>query len=115
MQPAQDRLAPLLAGLTFREATVPVVPNVLARGESDGAALRASLVTQVTGAVRWVESMDAIRAGFTPVHWIEVGPGKVLSGLLRQIDRDQSALNVEDPASLEKALSALEVPVVAVP
>jgi [acyl-carrier-protein] S-malonyltransferase len=115
MQPAQDRLAPLLAGLTFREATVPVVPNVLARGESDGAALRASLVTQVTGAVRWVESMDAIRAGFTPVHWIEVGPGKVLSGLLRQIDRDQSTLNVEDPASLEKALSALEVPVVAVP
>ncbi len=115
MQPAQDHLAPLLAGLAFSHATVPVVPNVLARAESEGTALRAALVEQVTGAVRWVASMEAIRAAFAPVHWIEVGPGKVLSGLLRQIDRDLSALNVEDPSSLQKTLAALASPSVSVP
>ena len=111
MRSAQDRLAPLLADLDFKDAAIPVVPNVLAHAESQGAALRSALVEQVTGAVRWVESMECIRTQFSPLHWIEVGPGKVLGGLLRQIDRDQSALNVEDPASLEKTLGALAAPV----
>ena len=107
MQPAQDRLAPLLAGLEFQDAGVAVVPNVLARPEIEAATLRDALVRQVTGAVRWVESMEALRDGFAPRHWIEVGPGKVLSGLLRQIDRAQNSLNVEDSASLEATLAAL--------
>ena len=111
MQPAQDQLAPLLASLEFKDAEVPVVPNVSARPESSGAALRSALVEQVTGAVRWVESMECIRTEFSPAHWIEVGPGKVLSGLLRQIDRDQSALNVDDPSSLEKTMATLAAPV----
>ena len=109
MQPAQDRLAPLLAELKFADALVPVVPNVLATSEQAGASLREALVRQVTGAVRWVESMEALRAAFAPVHWIEVGPGKVLGGLLRQIDRAQNALHVEDVASLDKTLAALGV------
>ena len=107
MQPAQDRLAPLLSALRFQDAAVPVIPNVLAHAERSGTALRSALVQQVTGAVRWVESMEALRAAFAEVQWIEVGPGKVLSGLLRQIDRAQTALNVEDSASLEKTLAAL--------
>lgn len=107
MQPAQDSLAPLLAALAFADASIPVVPNVLARAEQNGDALRQALVAQVTGAVRWVESMEATRDTFAPAHWIEVGPGKVLSGLLRQIDRAQSALNVEDSESLQRTLATL--------
>ena len=107
MQPAQDRLAPLLAAIEFNDAKVPVIPNVLARAETSGPLLREALVQQVTGAVRWVESMEGLRAQFAPVHWIEVGPGKVLSGLLRQIDRAQSSLNVEDSASFETTAAAL--------
>ena len=107
MQPAQDRLAPLLASLVFRDARVPVVPNVLAREESAGDALRQALVEQVTGAVRWVESIEALRDAYKPLHWIEVGPGKVLSGLLRQIDRTQSVLNAEDAESVERTIASL--------
>ena len=107
MQPAQDRLAPLLGELAFADARTPVIPNVLARAETNGPALRGALVRQVTGAVRWVASMEALRDGFEPAFWLEVGPGKVLSGLLRQIDRAQNALNVEDAQSLDAAPKAL--------
>ncbi len=109
MQPAQDRLAPLLAVLPFAEAAFPVLPNVTATPEQSGAALREALVRQVTGAVRWVETVEAMREQFAPASWIEVGPGKVLSGLLRQIDRAQCGLNVEDAASLGSTLSSLTV------
>ncbi len=111
MRSAQDRLAPLLAELPFADASVPVYPNVTARAERSGARLREALVAQVTGAVRWVESVGAMRAAAeAPAYWIEVGPGKVLSGLLRQIDRGLCALNVEDGASLQNILSGLAVP-----
>jgi [acyl-carrier-protein] S-malonyltransferase len=110
MQPAQDRLAPLLAELHFENARVPVIPNTLAAAESAGPALREALVRQVTGTVRWTESMQILRDAFAPAYWIEVGPGKVLSGLLRQIDRAQSALNVEDSGSLDQTIAALSAP-----
>lgn len=110
MQPAQDRLAPLLAELAFADSQIPVIPNVLAHAEQSGPALRAALVKQVTGSVRWTESMLALRDAYAPSKWIEVGPGKVLSGLLRQIDREQTALNVEDSASLTATLASLESP-----
>ena len=106
MQPAQDRLATMLAAIEFHDAQVPVVVNVDAQAETKGAALRAALVRQVTGAVRWVESVAALQA-LAPTHWIEVGPGRVLGGLMRQIDRSQAMLNVEDAASLAKTLAAL--------
>ena len=106
MQPAQDRLAETLAGIDFHDAQVPVVTNVEALAETKGEALRAALVRQVTGAVRWVESVAALQA-LAPTHWIEVGPGRVLGGLMRQIDRSQAMLNVEDAASLAKTLAAL--------
>ncbi len=108
MRPAEQRLAPLLDSLAFADAAVPVIPNVLARPETAGPALRAALVHQVTGAVRWVESVEHTRDSFTPDLWIEVGPGKVLCGLLRQIDRGLSMSNVEDAASLEATLHALK-------
>jgi [acyl-carrier-protein] S-malonyltransferase len=106
MQPAQDRLAADLAALNFAAPVVPVAANVDAVLVTTGDATRDALVRQVTGAVRWVECIQLLIAqGAT--HFVEVGPGKVLCGLMRQIDRSQTAVNVEDAASLEKTLAAL--------
>jgi [acyl-carrier-protein] S-malonyltransferase len=106
MQAAQDALAPILQAISFSEAKAPVVVNVDAALVTDGVALRDALVRQVTGSVRWAESMQLLIAqGVTT--FIEVGPGKVLSGLLRQIDRSQKCGQVEDSAGLEKVLAVL--------
>jgi [acyl-carrier-protein] S-malonyltransferase len=104
MQPAQDALAAVLHGLPFLPAKVPVVVNVDAALVAEPEALRDALIRQVTGAVRWTESMQLLIAqGVT--SFVEVGPGKVLSGLLRQIDRSQKCAQAEDPASIEKLLA----------
>ena len=106
MQPAQDRLAELLKALPFAPAAVPVVVNVDAKLVSDAETLRDALIRQVTGTVRWVESMQILIAE-KPDFFLEVGPGKVLSGLLRQIDREQKHAHVQDSATLEHALELL--------
>ncbi|HEY4381279.1 MAG TPA: ACP S-malonyltransferase [Acidobacteriaceae bacterium] len=109
MQPAQDALAKDLAGLEFKDLAFPVAANVNATMLTTGNASREALVRQVTGAVRWVECIQLLVAeGAT--HFVEVGPGKVLSGLMKQILGKDSALpvlNVEDSASLEKAVAGL--------
>jgi [acyl-carrier-protein] S-malonyltransferase len=106
MQPAQDGLSPILQEIPFSAAKIPVVVNVDAALVTDGARLRDALIRQVTGAVRWTESMQLLIAeGVTT--FIEAGPGKVLSGLMRQIDRSQKCAQVEDPAGLEKLLAVL--------
>ena len=106
MQPAQDGLSPILQEIPFSAAKIPVVVNVDAALVTDGARLRDALIRQVTGAVRWTESMQLLIAeGVTT--FIEAGPGKVLSGLMRQIDRSQKCAQVEDPAGLEKLLAGL--------
>ena len=107
MQPAQDRLAELLKAPPFSPSSVPVAVNVDAALVSGPEQLRDALIRQVTGAVRWVESMQLLIAQ-QPTHFIEVGPGKVLCGLMRQIDRSQTCLNVENEATLEKTIAALE-------
>jgi [acyl-carrier-protein] S-malonyltransferase len=105
MQPAQDALTPILEQLPFSPAKVPVVLNVNAGLATDPDALQNALIRQVTGAVRWTESMQVLIAqGVT--NFVEVGPGKVLTGLLRQIDRTQKCAPVEDSASLKKLLAA---------
>ena len=103
MQPAQDRLAELLRALEFAAPQVPVAVNVDAKLVKDPVKLREALIRQVTGAVRWVESIRLLIAQ-NPTAFVEVGPGKVLSGLMRQIDRSQTCVNVEDEVSLAKAL-----------
>ena len=106
MKPAQDRLAPDLERLTFSDLKFPVVTNVDARVTTAPDELRDALVRQVSAPVRWVESMQLlIENGVDTV--VEVGPGKVLSGLMRQTSRDIKCLNVEDAASLEAASAAL--------
>ena len=103
MQSAQDRLAELLKAVEFATPRVPVAVNADAKLVTDAALLRDALIRQVTGAVRWVESVRLLIAQGTTA-FVEVGPGKVLSGLMRQIDRSQKYFNVEDEASLDRAL-----------
>ena len=108
MKPAQDRLEFELEQLAFSEPKTPVVTNVDAQVMTVPGDLRDALRRQVTAPVRWVESMELlIEQGVDT--FVEVGPGKVLSGLMRQINRDVNCANVEDAASLEAARAKLSV------
>ena len=106
MKPAQDRLAADLERLEFREPAMPVVTNVDARATTAPAELRDALVRQVSAPVRWVDSMQLLIEQSVGT-FVEAGPGKVLSGLMRQINRDVKMLNVEDAASLEATKAVL--------
>jgi len=106
MQPAQEEVARVLAGLKLADPSVPVAANVTGSLLTTADEARDALIRQVTGAVRWVDCMQALIAA-GPTHFIEVGPGKVLCGLLKQIDPTQKSLNVEDGASLDTTLAAL--------
>jgi [acyl-carrier-protein] S-malonyltransferase len=101
MKPAQDRLAADLERLSFSEPAMPVVTNVDARATTAPDELRDALVRQVSAPVRWVESMQLLIDKGVDT-FVEAGPGKVLSGLMRQISRDVKMLNVEDAASLQQ-------------
>jgi [acyl-carrier-protein] S-malonyltransferase len=99
MQPAQERLAVDLDEIPFQDVGAPIVTNVDARATSSGAEARDALVRQVSQPVRWLESVEfLISQGVQSL--VEIGPGKVLSGLVRQIDRSLRCVNVEDKASL---------------
>jgi [acyl-carrier-protein] S-malonyltransferase len=106
MRPAQERLAVDLERLAFRDPEVPLVRNVDAAIVRTARECREGLVRQVSGAVLWQPSIERLRQqGVTT--FVEVGPGTVLAGLIRKIDREPTVLGVGDPAGVEKALSAL--------
>ena len=106
MQPAQERMAADLAALPFHDLAVPLVCNVDARRVRTAAEVRDGLVRQVSGAVRWQESVELlVREGVST--FVEIGPGTVLSGLVKKIHRDARVLNVEGPQSLEQTAEAL--------
>ena len=106
MQAAQQEVARVLAAITLDDPTIPVAANVTGSLLTTAEAARDALIRQVTGTVRWVDCVHAlVAAGAT--HFIEVGPGKVLCGLLKQIDSERKSLNVEDVPSLEATLAAL--------
>jgi [acyl-carrier-protein] S-malonyltransferase len=107
MQPAQDEVARVLAGLTLATPGIPVAANATGGLVTTADGAREALIRQVTGTVRWVDCVHALVAAGASV-FVEAGPGKVLTGLMKQIDPTQKALNVEDPASLEKTLAELE-------
>jgi [acyl-carrier-protein] S-malonyltransferase len=108
MKPAADRLRPILDATDFADLSVPLVTNVDAELISQGAAARGALIRQVASPVRWSDSVRRlIDEGVG--RFIEIGPGKVLSGLVRQISREVMVLNVEDPDSLDAAATALEL------
>jgi [acyl-carrier-protein] S-malonyltransferase len=99
MQPAQQRLAGVLDGITFRNLITPIVNNADAKAIFSGDEARDALIRQVSQPVRWLESVEfLISQGVQSL--IEIGPGRVLSGLARQIDRSLRCVNVEDKASL---------------
>jgi [acyl-carrier-protein] S-malonyltransferase len=101
MQPAQDRLESDLQALHFSNPEIPVISNIDAAPKTTGEGSRQALVRQVTGAVQWAKSMQTL-IDLGVKTFVEVGPGKVLMGLMRQIDRSQTCLNAQDEASLQK-------------
>lgn len=101
MEPAGRRLAEVLDGIAFAPMCLPVVSNVEACPNKDSARLTELLVRQVSAPVRWDESV-ACMAELGVERFIEIGPGKVLSGLIKRIAKGATAQNIEDVASLKK-------------
>lgn len=106
MQGAQDQLAAELATVYIQPPTLPVICNFGASAVSDPAEIRSMLEKQVTGSVRWTESIQALIA-MGHRSFLELGPGKVIAGLVSKIDKDTTVHSVEDMASLEAAVEAL--------
>ena len=107
MAPAGERLAVELDRINIKEPLIPVVANFSAEVVCSGQDVQNSLIKQVSNSVRWEESVEKMVAlGVT--HFIEVGPGKVLTGLIKKIAKEATVLNVEDCSSLEIALDKLK-------
>jgi [acyl-carrier-protein] S-malonyltransferase len=106
MKPAQDRLESDLNALKMQKPVYPVACNVEAELVTDDLRARDTLLRQVTGSVKWDACMRLL-IGQGVQTFIEVGPGKVLCGLMRQIDRSKTCVNVSDDASLTKTLESL--------
>src|SRR5690606_30822534 len=106
MQPAADKMAEALAGEAILAPFVPVVANVTAAPVSSPDDIRRLLVEQVTGAVRWRESVEEmVKLGVTT--FVECGAGKVLSGLVKRINRDAATVSIETPDDVEAFLKTL--------
>ena len=107
MQPAREKLAPVLDGITFNAPKIPVLSNVTGKPhDNDPAAIKALMLEQVTGTTNWAADVEAAKAlGCT--RFVEFGPGKVLSGLIKKIDASLTTVNVSDLASLDATIAAL--------
>ncbi|WP_424989822.1 ACP S-malonyltransferase [Fluviibacterium sp. S390] len=104
MQPAADVMAGALADVTIAAPVAPLVANVTAQATSDPEAIRAQLITQVTGAVRWRESVQFMAANGVTEVW-EVGAGKALSGMIRRIERSIACTAISTPDDIKAALA----------
>jgi len=108
MMPAQERLAVDLEGIEFKDLDLPLVTNVDASIIRTGTEAREALVRQVSSPVRWLQSIELlIQKGVE--NFLEVGPGKVLTGLMRPINREVKCFNVEDSGSLNNARTSLGI------
>ncbi|PRX40870.1 [acyl-carrier-protein] S-malonyltransferase [Planifilum fimeticola] len=107
MKPAAERLSEVLAGVTVLDASVPVVANVSARPVTEARTIRQSLIDQVASPVLWEDSVRWMMEQGVDT-FVEIGPGNVLTGLVRKVDRRVKALSVQDVPSLEKALAELK-------
>ena len=106
MQPAADKMAQALAGVTIRPLVVPVLANVTAKEAVNPDHVRQLLVEQVTGRVRWRESILALR-GLTVDTSVEFGGNKVLTGMVKRIDKELATITLDTPADLEAFGKAL--------
>lgn len=104
MKPAQERLAAELEKIEFHDLRLPLITNVDAAAIRSGEEARDALIRQVSAPVRWLESIQLLTEQGVQTFF-EVGPGKVLCGLLRQIERTANCLNVGDTENLEKAMT----------
>lgn len=102
MAPAREGLTPHLTAAGIRDAAVPVVVNVDARAVTRGEELRDALVRQVDSPVRWVESIELAARDFAADTFVEIGPGSVLTGLIRRIVSGARTVSLGEPAGLEK-------------
>lgn len=106
MQPAADEMKAALANVEIKRPVLPVIANVLAAPISEPEGIATLLVEQVTGAVRWRESVASMTS--LGIHQqVEVGAGKVLTGLVRRIDRDLAATNIQEPEDIEAFVASL--------
>ena len=106
MQPAGERLESAIADIAIAAPGTPVVHNVHAATEADPEKIRALLVRQIYSPVRWTDCVKTM-AGLGVHRIVECGPGKVLSGLNRRIDKSLESFALEEPESLEVAAAAL--------
>jgi [acyl-carrier-protein] S-malonyltransferase len=92
MQSAADRMAEVLAAVPFQSPRIPVISNVTAAPHTDAASIKTLLVQQIVAPVRWYQSLETLRAQSVPT-WIEIGPGRTLTGMMRKIDRKAAIEN----------------------
>jgi [acyl-carrier-protein] S-malonyltransferase len=106
MDPLAREFAPVLDGVQIADPQIPVVANVTAAYERSAQEVKQNLITQLASSVRWTASMERLIAdGYDT--FVEVGPGRVLGGLMRQIDPNVTALQTQDAAGVAKAVEAL--------
>ena len=101
MAPAAEGLAQILAGLAFRTPAVPVLANVDAQVYADGSAIPAKLIAQLTGAVRWQQTMESLESQGVERYY-EIGPGRVLAGLMRRINRRADIVSINSLQAVEE-------------
>lgn len=107
LQPAAQKLEQALQHMTLQSPNIPVLNNVDVKMPMETHAIKAALVRQAWHPVRWVETIEAMRVhGIT--HIVECGPGKVLSGLIKRIDKEMVVFSINDPDSLEQTLTSLK-------
>jgi [acyl-carrier-protein] S-malonyltransferase len=107
MASAAGQLEQVLNVVTLHAGTIPVVSNVTGQPHGGPAEIKAQMLKQVTSSVQWVASIEAFKAmGVT--EYIECGPGKVLAGLIKRIDKDASSVSIQDVPTLEKAVAVLK-------
>lgn len=106
MQPAAEQLTELVQSTIFSSPSVPVVHNVTAKPEQDANAIKSLMLEQIYKPVLWVDCILALKSSGAE-HFVECGPGRVLNGLTKRIDRDLKSFSTDDPASLDNALTSI--------
>ncbi|TDO78305.1 [acyl-carrier-protein] S-malonyltransferase [Halanaerobium saccharolyticum] len=107
MEPAKEELKNTIESVDFDDAQIPLIANVTADYVNSSSEIKSALIKQLDNSVRWVETIERFKEdGYD--DYVEVGPGRVLKGLMRRIDRSLNAYNVEDEKSLNKTLKKLK-------
>lgn len=106
MKPAAEQLTELVSSTAFATPTIPVIHNVHAQAETDAERIKALMLEQIYKPVMWVDCITALKQGGASV-FAECGPGRVLNGLTKRIDREITSFAMDDPASLDNALTTI--------